>query len=152
MTSVLFVHGTGGRERAYLATFEYMEQELKKLRPNARLVRCLWGDPLGAKLNAAGASIPTYNDSQGGGADVSPEEAEVQLWKALYENPLYEIRVLALRSLQSQRTPPGKLSPAQELQRRIKSLSQAEDLRHQLTEIGIASFIDQACIVVTLVD
>ena len=93
MTTVIFVHGTGGRRKDYAVTFQQIEKALQKRRPDVSLIPCLWGDVLGAKLNADGASIPTYNKSEGG-KKLTPEEENIRLWKALYKDPFYEIRLL----------------------------------------------------------
>jgi len=61
MTTVIFVHGTGGRESNYTETFEKIKQSLQAQRPDIEVVPCIWGDSLGAKLKANGASIPAYD-------------------------------------------------------------------------------------------
>jgi hypothetical protein len=82
-------------------TFEKIEKALYECKPGAKLIPCLWGDTLGAKLNADGASIPTYDKAQGG-KKLTDEEENIRLWEALYKDPFYEICLLWLRSLQSQ--------------------------------------------------
>ena len=114
MTSIIFVHGTGGRKEAYDQTFQQIKQALQERRPDIKLVPCLWGDPVGAKLNKGGVSIPSYDETDGG-MKRSPEEENIQLWEALYKDPSYEMRLLGLRSLQSQTSAPGKQTSAQEL-------------------------------------
>jgi hypothetical protein len=151
MTSIIFVHGTGGREKAYATTFQQMEQALQQRRPDVKLVPCLWGDGLGAKLNAQGASIPTYDDSQGGQAP-TPEEETIRLWQALYEDPFYEMRLLGLRPLQSQRTVPGKLTPAQELKSRVTALPTDAELQAKLDKLGIGAVFSEACEAITGAD
>ncbi len=61
MTTVLFVHGTGVRNPEYEETFKLIETTLHLERPDVKVERCLWGDELGTKLNAQGASIPLYD-------------------------------------------------------------------------------------------
>lgn len=121
MTSLIFVHGTGGRKEAYASTFQQLEKALATRRPNVSLYPCLWGDSLGAHLSAGGASIPDYEVSEGGQASAAEAE-DIQLWEALYKDPLYEIRFLGLRSLQGQKTVPGRQTAAQELQSRVADL------------------------------
>ena len=151
MTTVIFVHGTGGRKEAYAETLQQMEQSLQKRRPEAKLVPCLWGDLLGAKLNAGGASIPTYKEAQGG-HELTPEEESVRLWSSLYQDPFYELRLLGLRPLQAQRAVPGQLTPAQELKGRVETLSTAIALQSRLDALGIGSVFKQACEVITGAD
>lgn len=143
MTTIIFVHGTGGRKEAYAETLQQMEQALQKRRPDAKLVPCLWGDPLGAKLNAGGASIPTYKESQGG-QQLTPEEESVRLWENLYKDPFYEMRLLGLRPLQAQRPVPGQATPSQELRSRAESLSTDAELQSKLNALGIGAVFNPA--------
>ena len=143
MTSVIFVHGTGGRKEAYDQTFQQIKQALQERRPDIKLVPCLWGDPVGAKLNKGGVSIPSYDETQGG-KQRSPEEENIQLWEALYKDPSYEMRLLGLRSLQSQTSAPGKQTPAQELQGRVEDLLANPELQTKLNALGIGSFFSRA--------
>ncbi|MBD1848286.1 hypothetical protein H6F89_34050 [Cyanobacteria bacterium FACHB-63] len=148
MTTVIFVHGTGGRKEAYAETLQQMEQALQKRRPDVKLVPCLWGDPLGAKLNAGGASIPTYKESQGGQVP-TPEDENVRLWENLYNDPFYEMRLLSLRPLQTQRIVPGQSTPSQELRSRVESLSTDTELQAKMNVLGIGAVFQQACEVIT---
>ena len=93
MTTVLFIHGTGVRNPGYEETFQLIEQKLQAERPDLKVERCLWGDSLGTKLNAQGASIPLYD------ATLALDEGEeedyfVVLWEQLYCDPFYEYRVI----------------------------------------------------------
>lgn len=142
MTSLIFVHGTGGRKEAYASTFRQMEQALANRRPDVSLYPCLWGDSLGASLGAGGASIPNYEMSEGG---QSPAEAEdIQLWEALYKDSLYEIRLLGLRPLQGQKTVPGKQTAAQELQGRVANLPNDAALITKLDALEIGAVFSSA--------
>ncbi len=67
MTAVLFVHGTGVRQLPYAETFAQIKRSLHARRPDVNLIPCLWGESLGAKLNAEGASIPLYDTTRGEG-------------------------------------------------------------------------------------
>ena len=144
MTTVIFVHGTGGRRKDYAVTFQQIETALLKRRPDVRLIPCLWGDVLGAKLNADGASIPTYNESEGG-KKLTPEEENIRLWEALYEDPFYEIRLLGLRSLQAQNIIPGKLTPSQKFKNRVADVSKDFELHTKLEALIIGKYFLPAC-------
>ncbi len=149
MASVIFVHGTGGRKEAYAMTLQQIQAELGKHCPNVELVPCLWGDDWGAKLNAGGVSIPEYQNSQGG-KQSTPEETAIQLWASLYEDPLYEIRLLGLRPLQDETDVilPGSQSPRQTLEARVEALPTSANLRAELERLEIAAVLDDACTVV----
>lgn len=145
MTSLIFVHGTGGREAAYAATFQQIERALAARRADVRLYPCLWGDSLGANLNAGGASIPDYAASAGG-QPIADEPDGILLWEALYKDPLHEIRLLGLRPLQSgARTVPGKQTAAQELQGRVADLPGDAALISRLEELEIGGVFVAAC-------
>lgn len=148
MTTVVFVHGTGGRKKAYAETFWQIERSLQACRSDTKLIPCLWGDTLGAKLNAEGASIPTYKEAKGG-QQLTHEEENIRLWKALYENPFYEMRLLSLRPLQSQRIIPGQPTPSQELKHRVEALLTNTTLQSKLNALGIGSVFQQACEMIT---
>jgi hypothetical protein len=144
MTSLIFVHGTGGRKAAYAATFQQIERSLAARRPDINVYPCLWGDDWGAKLNAGGASIPDYEASPGGQATTAEAE-NIRLWEALYKDSLAEIRLLGLRPLQGQRAVPGQQTAAQELKSRVEALSSNMALMSQLESLGIGTVFDSAC-------
>jgi hypothetical protein len=144
MTSLIFVHGTGGREAAYAATFRQIERVLATRRADVSLYPCLWGDALGASLNAGGASIPDYEVSAGGQL-ITDELDSILLWEALYKDPLHEIRLLGLRPLQGPKTVPGKQTAAQELQSRVAGLPHDVALASKLDELEIGVVFGLAC-------
>src|SRR4051794_14574907 len=97
MTTVLVVHGTGGRQPAIGTQATWVAAGLHALRSNLEVRLCDWGDAVGARLGAGGASIPLYNTTMGVGG-VSEQEVVRALWAELYEDPLYELRLLSLRA------------------------------------------------------
>lgn len=135
MTSVIFVHGTSVRETGYQETFKIIEQKLLTAKPDLKILPCLWGEPLGAKLNAGGASIPLF-DSTLAIVEAENEEIEVILWEQLYNDPLYELRLLALKPIE------GSLSPFDEqksdvLRSHLATYQPTPELQAQLAEAGI---------------
>ncbi|PZO46786.1 MAG: hypothetical protein DCF15_19860 [Phormidesmis priestleyi] len=144
MTSLIFVHGTGGREAAYAATFQQIERVLAARRKGVSLYPCLWGDALGASLNAGGTSIPDY-EASAGGQPIAAEPDGILLWEALYKDPLHEIRLLGLRPLQGQRTVPGRQTAAQEVQSRVANLPGDAALVSKLDELEIGAVFVSAC-------
>ena len=154
MTSLIFVHGTGGREAAYAATFQQIERVIAERQANSilysslwsdvSLYPCLWGDALGANLNAGGASIPDYEVSAGG-QPIAAEPDGILLWEALYKDPLHEIRLLGLRPLQGQKTVPGRQTAAQEVQERVANLPGDAALVSNLNELEIGTVFVAAC-------
>lgn len=122
MTSIVFVHGTGVREVTYNSTFDQISKQLSG-QSDFNLVPCYWGN-LGADLHLGGVSIPNYEVSR----RLQDEEYEVALWGLLYEDPLYELRLLLLRQETKGVAPPGRLPPGPELERRVHALQPSDDL------------------------
>jgi hypothetical protein len=134
LTSVLFVHGTGGRTPYLAEPFRRIKRALLERRPDLRVERCLWGDHTGARLNANGNSIPTYRSA---GDDADSVEAGVALWSELYQDPYYELRLLTLcppkrRGLELGAAPPGEL-----LRQRLTALVPSAELVTLLASAGI---------------
>lgn len=144
MTSIIFVHGTGGRKEAYAVTFQKIEDEFKERKPDIKLIPCLWGQLYGTKLNAGGVSIPNYDLTGGSTNSNEKEDNRVQLWEELYKDSLYEIRLLSLKPIRGQAAVPGKLTPSQELRNRVKQLTASETLRTKLEEVRISEVFDSA--------
>ncbi|MFB7928318.1 hypothetical protein ACFC4C_04330 [Streptomyces sp. NPDC056039] len=109
--SVVFVHGTGVREKAYNKTFSTVCSALRKLRPGSEVRGCFWGRDAGARLVLGGASIPGYQESHGGRTKA---DEDVAVWGVLYQDPGYELRLLGLRPAVISGTDRGQ-SPARRL-------------------------------------
>jgi hypothetical protein len=101
MTTVLFIHGTGVRERKYLSTLAQIKNGLGEVRPGLAALGCYWGE-IGAELRADGASFsfdPAARSRQrpasaASGAGAVPErEKELAHWACLLVDPLFEIRL-----------------------------------------------------------
>ncbi|WP_327283996.1 MULTISPECIES: hypothetical protein [unclassified Streptomyces] len=92
--SVLFVHGTGVREVSYKETFAAVRTRLDEIRPGLEVRGCFWGREQGASMALDGASVPRYRQSRGGTAD---DDAEIEVWGVLYDDPWYELRLLGLQ-------------------------------------------------------
>ncbi|BAY75563.1 hypothetical protein NIES25_20090 [Nostoc linckia NIES-25] len=139
MTTVIFVHGTGIREREYNETFEIIKQKIHAQRPDIKVAPCLWGE-LGAKFNAHRASVPLEDATLA--LSEEEEDADIILWRQLYRDPLYELRVLSLKPIESG-NPFGE-EPGDVLQSRVASLTPASQLEAKLQEAGIAEVFEQA--------
>ncbi|MEH2348467.1 MAG: hypothetical protein V7K55_10750 [Nostoc sp.] len=139
MTTVIFVHGTGIREREYNETFQVIEQKIHAQRPDIKVAPCLWG-ALGAKFNNNRASVPLEDATLA----LSPgeEDAEIVLWGQLYRDPLYELRLLSLKPIESG-NPFGE-EPGDILQSRVASLTPTSQLQAKLQEAGIAEVFEPA--------
>ncbi|MGF2038261.1 MAG: hypothetical protein RMZ43_023585 [Nostoc sp. CmiVER01] len=138
MTTVIFVHGTGIREREYNETFQIIEQKIHAQRPDIKVSPCLWG-ALGAKFNDNRASVPLEDATL---ALSQEEEAEIVLWGQLYRDPLYELRLLSLKPVEAG-NPFGE-EPGDVLQSRVASLTPGSQLEAKLQEAGIAEVFEPA--------
>ncbi|WP_298910761.1 hypothetical protein [uncultured Nostoc sp.] len=139
MTTVIFVHGTGIREREYNDTFKIIEQKIHAQRPDIKVAPCLWG-ALGAKFNDNRASVPLEDATL---ALSQPEEdADIVLWGQLYRDPLYELWLLSLKPIKSGNAFGKK--PRDILQSRVASLTPTSQLEAKLQEAGIAEVFEQA--------
>jgi len=139
MTTVIFVHGTGIREREYNQTFEIIEQKIHAQRPDVKVAPCLWGE-LGAKFNVHGASIPLEDATLA--LSQKEEDADIILWQQLYSDPLYELRLLSLKPIESG-NPFGE-EPGDILQSRVATFTAVSQLQAKLQEAGITEVFEQA--------
>jgi hypothetical protein len=153
MTTVLFVHGTGVREPDYSISFARVRDELRKRRADLAVAPCPWGEFVGYKLNAHGLSIPGYHATGGllGPADeqaVPGSDPAVALWGLLYQDPLAELRLLALQAQPPADDLSGWQAPAGGmLLERLQALSAASvtpELRDRLDAGGIGQVFDAA--------
>lgn len=151
MATVLFVHGTGVREESYGASFERVSAELAKA-PNIIAMPCYWGH-LASELRDGGASIPEYDSTraicEADGAVGTDEEYSVALWGILADDPLYELRILALRAGTAAERPPGTLPPGAELARAAQRCEITPELRSLLERGGIDRTFEDACLAIT---
>ena len=154
MTTILFVHGTGVRFPDFEPSFAQIAHELRRRRSDLQIIPCLWGDELGSRLHAHGASIPQYDTARSlevvGDEAISAEEDEWMLWALLYQDPLYELRLLALRAgtlrgnIAQTDIVFGRISPGDELDECVHNLVVSPDLEVKLDEMGIAPVFSQA--------
>ena len=93
MRTLLFIHGIGVRGDAWFSGFDLISRKVEKFLPGVEVKGCQWGDPFGARLNRAGASIPNYNKT--GDAEPKAEDASRSRWFLLSNDPLLELRIVA---------------------------------------------------------
>lgn len=123
MTSLLFIHGTGVRKSEYEKTFSHIEQTLHKNRPDLRVLPCSWGQAVGAEFHYAGKSVPFFDTTMSiGDEPLKDDEVLRVLWELLYQDPLYELRTLALRVPTKRGFVPGQLPLGEELKQQVRQL------------------------------
>lgn len=143
MATVIFVHGTGVRRSQYESTFKLIEQKLLAERDDLKVVPCLWGETLGTKLNAQGASIPLY-DATLGLDEGEEEDYQIILWQQLYRDPVYELRVLSLKPAEEGAGNPFAEQPSDRLQSLLESFTPSPELQAKLIAAGIAEDFEEA--------
>lgn len=146
MTTVIFIHGTGVREAAYKKSFNEIQNELQDRRANLRLVRCAWGDTCGSKLHNGGASIPFYDTSRSTQpGELSESEAAIMLWELLYQDPLYELRILSLMpSTAAPAVVPGGNSPGILINTQMGKLMQNPTVKGYVQTHGLEQYLADA--------
>ncbi|UKO95735.1 hypothetical protein [Nostoc sp. UHCC 0870] len=143
MTTVIFVHGTGVRGREYEETFQIIEQKIHAHNADITVAPCVWGDVFGTKLNANGASVPLY-DGTLALDEVETEDPDVVLWGELYRDPLYELRLLSLKSIEEGSSNPFEEQPADRLQRQVENFTPTPELEAELSKAGITGVFREA--------
>ncbi len=140
MSSIVFVHGTGVRAASYRQSFESIIAGLSELRPRPPIVQCLWGAACGAQLLNGGASIPDFDSTN---PPSKKEEQDVVSWTVLYEDPLYELRLLGLCP-----PPPGANLPVaradEECRRLLQTISSDNEILAQLRKCKLSDVWETA--------
>ncbi|MBE9230725.1 hypothetical protein IQ231_03215, partial [Cuspidothrix issatschenkoi LEGE 03284] len=143
MTTVIFIHGISVREPVLSQTFTQIKEKLREELPNLTVVSCAWGDSLGAKLNADGASIPLYDSTRNDNQAIQPDENIIR-WAQLYQDPLYELRLLSLKTPEERDFTPGQEEPSKKLDTRVQQFEPSDELQAKLRECGIANVFADA--------
>jgi hypothetical protein len=141
MTAALFVHGTGVRTDAYEESFGLVADALRTFRLSAQ--RCYWGG-LGSELHADGASIPRYDATRAIAGVATPEDTTIALWAMLYDDPLYELRMLGLRRGGRGERAMGQVAPGLALAEAGTQLVVSDALRALLAKGGIEHVFESA--------
>jgi hypothetical protein len=135
--SLLFVHGTGVRTPAYDHALARVQSELHRRIPDLGVYPCCWGDVHGARL-LTGSSIPPSDFTRESPYAVA--DAEEALWYLLYQDPSYELRLIALNHSNSGEFVPGVLSPGEEVDHQVRRLTDLPRLQQLLDPLGGPEF------------
>ncbi len=149
MTNIIFVHGTGVREDAYNRSLEVVQRNCN----GVSVSKCYWGH-LGSRLNKKGVSIPNYDTARavsGGWMDpaATDDDYRVALWGLLYDDPLYELRVLSLKQKMTRDLAPGQAPPGAELREYVKRFEITPRVQTLLEEGGIDKKFEAARTAIT---
>jgi hypothetical protein len=141
MSTVIFVHGTGVREPVFSMLFGRVRSELRRRRPELGIEPCYWGGAEGARLWHHGHSVPAYDATRG--VVPGPEDEELALWSLLYQDRLWELRMLAMTGPAGGDLPPGR-QPGDVLDASMRSLDPSGELAAALSAAGLAETFESA--------
>jgi hypothetical protein len=139
MKTLLFVHGTGVRAKAFQATQRTIQKELS-CRPLAfadfRLRGTYWGDECGVKLPPESKSIPSYDASTN-----KPTASEIELarWATLACDPYFELREVIRQDGPWRPRGAERWPPCREIPQTIGSLRPEGSLEALLDRHDLAS-------------
>ncbi|MFC6016827.1 hypothetical protein ACFP2T_11490 [Plantactinospora solaniradicis] len=154
MTTALFVHGTGVRKPHFDGLFDRVRAGLATAAPRLRVAPCYWGEPFGSRLHADGRTIPSgtgYRDLPDDRPIDLTDDDETAVWALLDHDPLFELRLLALRSpADLADLPPNALPPGDRLAETLRTTVHDDELVTLLTAAGIA--VDFRTAIETVVD
>src|SRR5215510_6067614 len=139
MGSIVFVHDSGVRRESYQRTFGVVQDQLDKRAPGWNLVECLWGEECGVRLHLKGKSIPRYM-----GAAADTESDELMRWWALYHDPYYELRNLAVETGETKKAPLGQAPTWLALKSNIEQYNPSAKLKQLLVASHLDGFWSQA--------
>ncbi|MCI0336110.1 MAG: hypothetical protein L0226_00900 [Acidobacteria bacterium] len=149
MKNIIFVHGTGVREKSYTESLLTISARLD--REDISVVGCRWYEDGGVELNKGGISIPDF-DSTRSVSEVSEDDRAVSTWAVLYEDPLCELRLLGLTQQQSGNAAPNQVMGSQQLDAWLRGLSIEGDLAEQLEKCSLTAVWAEAVRKVTTSD
>ena len=139
---IVFVHGTGVREPACSKASNKIVNHLKERDKSLSFHKCYWGGSLGTKLNVGGQSIPVVNTKKTLDTNLSDEEYFLGLWELLYQDPLIELQILAIRAGETEAV--FGAPPDNELNNRVRAFTSSPELQEMLDRSNLGEFFDQA--------
>jgi hypothetical protein len=142
--SVIFVHGTGVREDSYKKSISQIGKKLLAKRADLTLIPCFWGDKLGANAIGTLHSLPDA-DTPRSPENLTDENYDTGIWGLLYNDPLYELRILGLQPKQTDGAlPPNQLSSYQQLDEAVKKIESEGELLELLRTSGLDAIWPEA--------
>src|SRR5262249_2325526 len=143
MGSIIFIHGTGVREESYKKSLSRVGEKLLAKRVDLTLIPCFWAEKYGSKAAGKLRSIPDKDASRSVEA-LNDDDVSVGTWGLLYDDPLYELRVLGLQVKQASAAPPNQLSPYQQLDGEVKKIKINEEFKALLAASGLDEIWNEA--------
>lgn len=126
MASLLFVHGTGVREKGFNQTFGTIRKQVDRRLQETKLYPCFWGETHGSVLRN-GSSVAR------GRTAVDPD---IALWQRLEEDPFDELRLLANEVVPPQW--PDRAEDGEELAQAVLTLPRRPAIQNLVLETPLA--------------
>jgi hypothetical protein len=104
---------------------------------------CFWGGDHGVRLPDFPKSIPSYDQTKAAGG-VLPEDQTLVLWEMLYQDSLFELRLLAQTPEQLKPLAPNQASPAQILATKVDVLRTSTPVLEATKPLGLERFWNEA--------
>jgi hypothetical protein len=136
MPAIVYVHGTGVREPRYGIQLGQVRAGIATIRRDLEVRDCYWGGMLGSHLSLDGRSIPGLT-SRSLGLNHEPDEIEILLWYVLYQDPLYELRLLSVDAGTVVDFIPGQESPAEQIAAQLTAFEPSTELQALATNCGL---------------
>jgi hypothetical protein len=136
MGTIIFVHGTGVREDSYKKSLSRVGEKLLAKRADLALIPCFWGEKFGSITGQKLRSIPDEGSSRSPDS-LNEDDYDTGMWGLLYDDPLYELRVLSLQPGQLARGAPNQLSPYQQIDGAVKKIKIEGEIKGLLGASGL---------------
>jgi hypothetical protein len=146
VSSVVFVHGAGVREPYYSELLVEVRRGFATGRPDITVVPCSWGEHFGARLNAAGSSLPGVENGSvvptatDGVEAIRDAGSDIRVWQALDIDPLLELRLLSWDNGRGGPRPPDTGA----LAKRLRALPGDVELAEELRGLGLTKAFESA--------
>src|SRR3954466_4056264 len=120
MPTILFVHGAGVREGGYIRSFEVIKAAFRTYKIESAVETCFWGKDLGSRPPRLSLPKPIVEKKKA----LRPNtDVEIARWRLLYDDPLFELRLLKNRPSSRTVILPGTAHPGREVWARIDRYS-----------------------------
>lgn len=139
--TIVFVHGTGVRLKAYQSGFDNAKKCAAAAGITANFVECAWGDPLGVEFD--GKSLPDPPSKK----QLKEQEQDFARWRWLFDDPLFELDKLTSRDtsqIKTPGTPPGWKPAWAQLWDKIAAYQASPELVLLLERGGLSQFWPEA--------
>ncbi len=111
--------------------------------PGVRVEPCLWGDTYGARLNANGLSIPTY-DTARTIEEYQDDDNYTALWELLYSDPLCELRAINVDKNEKVPFHPVEISPGEKFEYEIRNHKYSSTFIRKLQDVELDNVFEDA--------